>query len=75
MTALGIGDCGKAEDGGFLSSSPCHQTSFETTTGRDLGLENPKQTPEEAQRNGIEGVGVAAPCGPALGETLEAELA
>ena len=31
--------------------------------------------PGEAEGNGIEGVGAAAPRGPALGEMLEAELA
>lgn len=75
MTALGIGNRGKAEDGGFPSSSHCHLTSFEIATGRDLRLRNPEQIPGEAERNGIKGVGAAAPHRPALGEVLEAELA
>lgn len=43
MTALGIGNCGKAEDGGFLSSSHSHLISFEIITGRDLKLASPEQ--------------------------------
>lgn len=50
MTALGIGNCGKAEDGGFLSSSHCNLISFEIITGRDLKLENPEQTPGEQRK-------------------------
>jgi len=74
-TALGIGNRGKAEDGGFPSSSHCHLTSSEMTTGRDLRLESPEQSPGEAERHGIAGVGAAALRGPALGEMLEAGLA
>lgn len=74
MTALGTGNQGKAEDGGFPSSHCC-LTAFEITTERDLRPENPEQIAGEAEGNGMEGAGVAAPPGTALGEMREAELA
>lgn len=61
MTALGTGNCGKAEDGGFLSSSHCNLTSFEIITGRNLKLENPEQIPGEQREMSLKVLCVGQP--------------